>query len=79
MMQTQQTTCTHRNDSLYPRSLYRCDACGEVHSTRAYAGAVNWQCPNELWSGTVASHNPAHQTYIGYSCVLCSEYVLVSN
>ncbi len=72
-------TCQHHNDSLYPRSQYRCDQCGTVHGTRACYGAVNWQCPNELWSGTPTSHEPARQTYIGFCCVRCNELVSVDS
>jgi hypothetical protein len=71
------TTHEHRNDTLYPRSLYRCDACGEVHGTRACNGAVNWQCPNEFQSGVPSCHKPAHQTYIGFSCYCCGGHILV--
>lgn len=63
----------HSNDSLYPRSIYRCTACGTLHGTRSVGGAVNWQCPNELLGGP-DYHKPAKQEYIGYKC-LCGEII----
>lgn len=72
-------TCNHRNDSLYPRSQYRCDECGTIHGTRACNGAVNWQCPNELVSGTPESHTPVHQTYAGFSCASCDQLIAVDS
>lgn len=67
-------THAHRNDSLYPRSLYRCTTCGKIHGTRPCNGAVNWQCPNELQLGP-EYHVPAKQEYIGFKCILCNEEV----
>ena len=63
----------HHNDSLYPRSVYQCTECGTLHGTRAYAGAVNWQCPREL-DGSPYGHAPAKQEYVGYVC-FCGEVV----
>lgn len=65
----------HHNDSLYPRNIYRCTECGKEHGTRAYNGAVNWQCPNELFSGLPESHAPTRQEYVGFLCVFCNEMV----
>jgi hypothetical protein len=62
----------HRNNSLYPRSAFRCSACGEIHGTRAYNGAVNWQCPRELLLDE-KYHEPARQIYVGYYCIVCNE------
>jgi len=61
-------THEHSNSRLYPCSIYHCSACGKEHGTRPFNGAVNWQCPNELVSGTADSHAPARQDYIGYQC-----------
>jgi predicted RNA-binding Zn-ribbon protein involved in translation (DUF1610 family) len=63
----------HWNDSLYPSNIYRCTACGMEHGTRAFNGAVNWQCPNEFLGGP-DSHVPAKQEYVGFRCV-CGEQV----
>lgn len=63
----------HRNDTLYPKNVYRCTACGTEHGTRAYNCAVNWQCPNELTLGT-NYHEPAKQEYTGFICH-CGETV----
>ena len=65
-----------RNDSLYPRSVYRCSECGTEHGTRAVYGAVNWQCPNELVSND-KTHSPAKQNYVGFTCVLCNRLITV--
>lgn len=66
----------HSFDTLYPKSVYRCSACGTVHGTRAYGGAVNWQCPRELvLDGQY--HEPAPQAYIGRRCSRCDEVVAV--
>lgn len=67
---------THRNDSLYPRSVYYCPSCGTLHGTRACNGAVNWQYPNELIGGLPDSHKPAKQEYVGYMCQ-CGQIVAV--
>lgn len=71
-------TCNCRNDSLYPRSVYRCDQCGTEHGTRACNGAVNWQCPRELVGGP-DYHKPAHQTYVGFRCVFCNKLITVDS
>jgi hypothetical protein len=68
-------THEHFNDRLYPRSVYRCTVCGTEHGTRPFNGAVNWQCPNEFYSGLPESHAPAKQEYIGYKCVSCDVFV----
>ena len=65
---------THSNDKLYPRAIYRCIACGLLHGTRAVGGAVNWQCPNELFCGGPDDHEPAKQEYVGYKCS-CGEVI----
>lgn len=60
----------HLFDSLYPKSQYRCDACGQIHGTRPVNGAVNWQCMNPACPQT-----GAHQSYIGRLCMRCGELV----
>jgi hypothetical protein len=81
MTTTTQVNCTCVQPSkskLYPRSVYRCDDCGTVHGTRAYNGAVNWQCPRELVLGQ-DYHEPANQTFIGNTCGVCNLFIPKGN
>lgn len=61
---------THRDDKLYPKSVYLCTECNTVHGTRPVNGAINWQCFD--------CDGVAKQTYIGYRC-MCGEIVRTTN